>query len=98
MAVSGSSTVTADGAAVIRLSNLWWAAAALAVMVAAILGSSLWFLNFVHVLAGLLWTGIFLTAGAIFLALRTRGGIEERAHAVAERIAWPTAGRMACPK
>lgn len=65
MAVSGSSTVAAEGAAVIRLSNLWWAAAALAVMVAAILGSSLWFLNFVHVLAGLLWTGIDLFMGFV---------------------------------
>jgi hypothetical protein len=59
------STAAADGAGVIRLGNLWWVAAALAVMVAAILGSSLWFLNFVHVLAGLMWTGIDLFMGFV---------------------------------
>ena len=41
------------------------ALAALGVMVAAILGGSLWFLNFVHVMAGVLWTGIDLFMGFI---------------------------------
>src|SRR6185437_9211461 len=41
------------------------ALAALALMVAAILGSSLWFLNFVHVMAGVLWTGIDLFMGFV---------------------------------
>ena len=41
------------------------ALAALALMVAAILGSSLWFLNFVHVMAGTLWTGIDLFMGFV---------------------------------
>ena len=41
------------------------ALAALGVMVAAILGDSLWFLNFVHVMAGVLWTGIDLFMGFI---------------------------------
>lgn len=40
----------------IRWVNLWWVAAALAVMVAAINSDDAWFLNFVHVFAGLLWT------------------------------------------
>ena len=38
---------------------------ALAVMIAAILGPSLWFLNWVHVMAGSLWTGIDLFMGFV---------------------------------
>lgn len=41
------------------------AAAAFAVMIAAILSPSLWFLNFVHVMAGVLWTGIDLFMGFV---------------------------------
>ena len=41
------------------------AVAALVAMIAAILGSSLWFLNFVHVMAGSLWTGIDLFMGFV---------------------------------
>jgi hypothetical protein len=49
----------------IRLANLWWVALALAVMVAAIASHVLWFLNFVHVMAGLMWTGIDLFMGFV---------------------------------
>ena len=41
------------------------ALAGLAVMVAAIFSDSLWFLNFVHVMAGVLWTGIDLFMGFV---------------------------------
>jgi len=41
------------------------AVAAFAVMTAAILGDSLWFLNFVHVMTGTLWTGIDLFMGFV---------------------------------
>ena len=41
------------------------AAAAFAVMIAAILGPSLWLLNFVHVMTGALWTGIDLFMGFV---------------------------------
>jgi hypothetical protein len=41
------------------------AAAAFAVMIAAILSPSLWFLNFVHVMTGVLWTGIDLFMGFV---------------------------------
>ena len=41
------------------------ALAALGLMVVAILGESLWFLNFVHVMAGVLWTGIDLFMGFV---------------------------------
>ncbi len=49
----------------IRWRSLWWAGAALAVMVAAIVSGDNWFLNFVHVFAGLLWTGIDLFMGFV---------------------------------
>ncbi len=49
----------------IRLVNLWWVAAALAVMVAAIVSGDAWFLDFVHVFCGMLWTGIDLFMGFV---------------------------------
>ncbi len=48
---------------IIRWHYLWYVAAALAVMVVAIASDNHWFLNFVHVLSGLLWTGIDLFMG-----------------------------------
>jgi len=48
--------------------RLWYLAAALlalALMIAAILGPSLWLLNWVHVMAGSLWTGIDLYMGFV---------------------------------
>ena len=41
------------------------AAGGLAVMIAAILSPNLWFLNFVHVMSGALWTGIDLFMGFV---------------------------------
>lgn len=41
------------------------AGAGIAVMIAAILAGNLWFLNFVHVMAGALWTGIDLFLGFV---------------------------------
>jgi hypothetical protein len=49
----------------LRWSYVAFALAAFAVMFAAILGDSLWFLNFVHVMAGVLWTGIDLFMGFV---------------------------------
>jgi hypothetical protein len=54
-----------DTAPPIRLSNLVWVGLSLAVMVAAILSGVHWFLNFVHVVAGVLWTGIDLFMGFV---------------------------------
>ncbi len=45
--------------------NLYWVAAVLAVMIAAIVSGEPWYLNFVHVIAGLLWTGIDLFMGFV---------------------------------
>jgi uncharacterized membrane protein len=49
----------------IRLRYLVYVAIALAVMIFAIVANNLWFLNWVHVFAGLLWTGIDLFMGFI---------------------------------
>ena len=52
-------------AAPLRAWYLVAAAAAFAVMTAAILSPSFWFLNFVHVMTGALWTGIDLFMGFV---------------------------------
>jgi hypothetical protein len=61
--------------------RLWYlaaAAAAFAVMTAAILGDSLWFLNFVHVMTGALWTGIDLFMGFVIGPVLRRVGLNTR--------------------
>lgn len=55
----------ADIIAPINPFNLVWVALALAVMVVAIESPSVWFLNFVHVMSGVLWTGIDLFMGFV---------------------------------
>jgi uncharacterized membrane protein len=49
----------------IRWHYAWYAGAALAVMAAAIAIDNIWFLNFVHVFSGVLWTGIDLYLGFV---------------------------------
>ncbi len=51
--------------ALIRPTYGWYAAAALAVMVWAIAWHNIWFLNWVHVMSGVLWTGIDLFMGFV---------------------------------
>jgi hypothetical protein len=61
--------------------RLWYVAAALlalAVMTAAILGESVWFLNWVHVMAGALWTGIDLFMGFVIGPVLRRVSLETR--------------------
>ncbi len=58
--------------------NLLWVALALAVMVVAIEGKSLWFLNFVHVMAGVLWTGIDLFMGFVVGPILSRVSLSTR--------------------
>jgi len=48
-----------------RWHYLWYVAASLAVMIAAILSHNRFFLNFVHVASGLLWTGTDLFLGFV---------------------------------
>ncbi|MBX6327128.1 MAG: hypothetical protein IRY89_00980 [Pseudolabrys sp.] len=54
------------------------ALAAFAAMTAAILGDSLWFLNWVHVMAGALWTGIDLFMGFVIGPVLRRVSLETR--------------------
>ena len=49
----------------IRWRHLWWALAALAVMIAAIAAGNIWLLDFVHVFSSLLWTGVDLFMGFV---------------------------------
>ncbi len=68
-------TVATDTAArspIIRWHNLWWVAAALGVMFLAMASDSLWFLNFIHVMAGVLWTGIDLFMGFVMGPIQRR--------------------------
>ncbi len=52
-------------ASIIRWHYLWYAAAAVVVMIATIMSHEHWPMNFLHVLAGLLWTGIDLFMGFV---------------------------------
>ena len=59
-------TITADAPVrIIRWHYLYYVGLALIVMVAAIASHDRWFLNFVHVMCGVLWTGIDLFMGFI---------------------------------
>jgi hypothetical protein len=62
------------------------AAAALAAMTAAILSPSLWFLDFVHVMTGALWTGIDLFMGFIVGPVLRKVSFETRRAIIAGLI------------
>jgi uncharacterized membrane protein len=62
----------------IRWHYLWYAAAALGVMVFAIASGSPWFLNFIHVFCGLIWTGIDLFMGFMLGPILRSAGLEAR--------------------
>jgi hypothetical protein len=49
----------------INWNNLWLVALAVAVMTAAIASRNTWYINFIHVAAGLMWTGIDLFMGFV---------------------------------
>ncbi|MEP7030806.1 MAG: hypothetical protein ABI830_07720 [Pseudolabrys sp.] len=54
------------------------AAFAFAAMIAAIMAEGLWFLNFVHVMAGALWTGIDLFMGFVIGPVLRRVSLDTR--------------------
>jgi hypothetical protein len=62
----------------IQWHRLWYVAIALAVMVAAIVIGTLWFLNWVHVMSGVLWTGIDLFMGFVIGPILRRVDIPVR--------------------
>jgi hypothetical protein len=49
----------------IRFHYLWYVGAALVVMTVAIASRNIWFLNWVHVMCGVMWTGIDLFMGFV---------------------------------
>ena len=77
--MTAAAVATPEG--LVRWRYLWWSLAALAVMTAAIALGNLWFLNFIHVLSSLLWTGVDLYMGFVLgpilrrLDLSVRRGI-----------------------
>jgi hypothetical protein len=62
----------------IRPVNLIWVALAFAVMIVAINSDQPWLLNFVHVMAGVLWTGIDLFMGFVIGPILRRVPLEAR--------------------
>jgi hypothetical protein len=62
----------------IRLGNLTWVGLALAVTVVAVNSDQPWLLNFVHVMAGVLWTGIDLFMGFVIGPILRRVPLEAR--------------------
>lgn len=54
------------------------AAGGLAVLIAALISPNLWFLNFVHVMAGALWTGIDLFMGFVVGRVMRRVSLDTR--------------------
>lgn len=62
----------------IRWRYLWYVAAALLVMTAAILYGNTWFLDWVHVMSGVLWTGIDLFMGFVIGPILRRVSVPVR--------------------
>jgi hypothetical protein len=77
--MTAAAVTTPEG--LVRWRYLWWSLAALAVMIAVISLGNLWFLNFIHVLSSLIWTGVDLYMGFVLgpilrrLDLSVRRGI-----------------------
>ena len=62
----------------IRWRYLYWALAAIGVMIAAIVTGSFWLLDFIHILSSLLWTGIDLFMGFVLGPILRRCDISIR--------------------
>jgi hypothetical protein len=78
--------LAAPPATVASLLRPWYlaaAAATFAVMTAAILDGNLWFLNFVHVMTGALWTGIDLFMGFVIGPVLRMVSLEVRRNMIA---------------
>ena len=74
-----ATTISAEAPqSLIRLHYLWFVAAALAVMAAAIVSGNIWFLNWVHVMCGVLWTGIDLFMGFVLGPILRKLDMETR--------------------
>ena len=83
MADTMTATRPARVAAPLRPWYIAAAAAEIAVMIAAILGPSLWFLDFMHVMTGALWTGIDLFMGFVIGPVLRRVSFDTRRSMIA---------------
>jgi uncharacterized membrane protein len=80
-------TLTADAPpTVIRWPYLGYAVIALGVMIAAIASHDRWFLNFVHVICGVMWTGIDLFMGFIVGPILRRVDITARREVIVRLV------------
>ena len=73
--------IAAPGSRIAAPLRFWYlaaAAAAFALMIAVILGDNLWFLNFVHVMTGAVWTGIDLFMGFVIGPVLRRMSLDTR--------------------
>ncbi len=80
-AITDDSTPT-----VIRWPYLGYAVIAIGVMIAAIMSHDRWFLNFVHVICGVLWTGIDLFMGFIVGPILRRVDITARREVIVRLV------------
>ena len=80
-------TITADAPpTVIRWPYLGYALVAIGVMIAAIVSHDRWFLNFVHVICGVMWTGIDLFMGFIVGPILRRVDITARREVIVRLV------------
>ena len=80
-------TITADAPpTVIRWPYLGYALVAIGVMIAAIVSHDRWFLNFVHVICGVMWTGIDLFMGFIVGPILKRIDITARREVIVRLV------------
>jgi uncharacterized membrane protein len=80
-------TLTAEAPpSVIRWHYLGYALIAIAVMIAAIASHDRWFLNFVHVICGVMWTGIDLFMGFIVGPILKRIDITARREVIVRLV------------
>ena len=80
-------TITADAPpTVIRWPYLGYALIAIGVMIAAIASHDRWFLNFVHVICGVIWTGIDLFMGFIVGPILRRVDITARREVIVRLV------------
>ncbi len=62
----------------IQISKQWWVLIPLAIMISAIISQVLWYINFVHVFAGILWTGTDLFMGFMIGPILRRLNVQTR--------------------
>ncbi len=86
MAPSATADPQADYDTRINPRNLWYVAAALAVLIAAVESDNHFFLNFLHVITGLLWTGVDLFMGFMVSPILRRVEMPAR-RAIVTRLA-----------